>query len=247
MERPTKRRSLPLRAWGQIFLILLVLAGLVLLARTVPVERVTARLTNDVDALGVWGPLAFAGLFVLLTIFFLPATPVTVACGAVFGPVLGTAVVSLGSTASATASFLFSRYAAHSRTAARIHRYPKLDAVYRALGGPDGWKLVAAIRLSHALPFGLQNLLFGVSPIRFLPFVVATWAAMLPGTILYVYFGSLTAAAVQEGAGAEPPAGPREWAFRAAGLVAAGLAVLYVAHLGRRIIREKAHVDLKGV
>jgi len=92
------------------------------------------------------------------------------------------------------------------------------------------------------MPFGLQSLLFGLSPVRFWSFVAATWVSMLPGTLLYCYLGSLGAQAlVGEDEGAATSGG---WPVRIACLVVIALAVLYVARFARRIIREKTHVDL---
>jgi uncharacterized membrane protein YdjX (TVP38/TMEM64 family) len=245
MEQTVNRRTRP-RLWavGRALVFLLVVAGLVLLARRAPVDELINWLKDRVGSLGVWGPVAFGALFVVLTIFLLPATPVVLASGAVFGPVPATLIISIASTVSAALSFLLSRYVAHDRVAARVGRHPKLRALYQALAGPDGWKIVAAVRLSQGMPFGLQNLLFGASPVRFLPFLAATVVGMLPGTALYAYFGHVGAAALPGGGGSEPPAGPVEWSLRAAALAVAVLAVLYAGHLGRRILREKAHVDL---
>jgi uncharacterized membrane protein YdjX (TVP38/TMEM64 family) len=234
----------PRRPWTALALkVLLVVAllALLLLGRLVSLERPLTWLAARVEALGPWGPLAFGGLFVVLTVLLLPATPVVLAAGAVFGTVVGTLLMSLASTVSAALSFLLSRYVAHDRAARLIGHYPRLSAIWHALGERDGWKIVAAVRLSHAMPFGLQSLLFGLSPVRFWPFVAATWVSMLPGTLLYCYLGSLGAAAL----GAEAaPAGPAGWAVRLGGLVVIGLAVLYVARFARRIIRERTHVDL---
>lgn len=224
-----------------VFLVL-ALAAVVLLLRSVSIEGPLAWLTQEVHALGVWGPLAFGGLYVVATVLLLPSTPLSLAAGAVFGTVVGAITISLASTVSATISFLFSRYVAHDRVARTIHRYPKLEAVWRALGEEDGWKIVAAVRLSHAVPFGFQNLLFGVSPIRFWPFLAATWVSMLPGTLLYAYLGHLGAEALGAEKGAPP--GALGWAMRLGGLLVIGLAVLYIIRFARRIIREKTAVDL---
>jgi uncharacterized membrane protein YdjX (TVP38/TMEM64 family) len=232
------RPRLSARTAIKVGLVLLLIALLVL-ARTVSVERPLAWLTQEVQSLGLWGPLAFAGLFVVLTVFLLPATPVVLASGAVFGPLLSTIIISAASTVSAAISFLTSRYLMHDRVARRVHHYPKLDALWHALREREGWKVVAAVRLSHALPYGVQNLLFGLSPVRFWPFVLATWFAMLPGTLLYSYLGHVGANAL----GSEE-AGPGGWAVRLGVLAVMALAVLYVARLVRRIIREKTAVDL---
>jgi uncharacterized membrane protein YdjX (TVP38/TMEM64 family) len=221
--------------------VVLLLIGLLVLARTVSVERPLAWVTEEVQALGLWGPLAFAALFVVLTVFLLPATPVVLAAGAVFGPLPATAIISVSCIVSAAISFFTSRYLMHDRVARRVHHYPKLDALWHALREREGWKVVVAVRLSHALPYGVQNLLFGLSPVRFWPFVVATWFAMLPGTLLYSYLGHVGANAL----GSEE-AGPGGWAVRLGVLAVMAGAVLYVARLARRIIREKTAYLSKG-
>ena len=64
-------------------------------------------------------------------------------------------------------------------------KFKAIDAAVRE----GGWKIVAMLRLSPAVPFTLQNYLLGVTGVAFVPYVVASWAAMLPGTLLYVYLG----------------------------------------------------------
>jgi len=55
----------------------------------------------------------------------------------------------------------------------------------------EGWKIVALTRLSPVFPFNLLNYAFGLTNVRVRDYVVASWAGTLPGTILYVYLGSL--------------------------------------------------------
>src|SRR5262249_3652152 len=77
-----------------------------LFPRALPAERPLQWLTEQVGELGAWGPVLFVLLYVLLTVVLLPGTPITVAAGAVFGPLVGTALISLASTTSAALSFL---------------------------------------------------------------------------------------------------------------------------------------------
>ena len=62
----------------------------------------------------------------------------------------------------------------------KLRQYPRIRAIYNALGD-GGWKVVAAVRLSHGLPFGLQNFLFGLSSIPFWTYLITTWLVTLPG------------------------------------------------------------------
>src|SRR5207248_10186457 len=104
-------------------LLVVLLAAVIVAGRLVSVEKPLAWLTQEVRSLGIWGPLAFGGLFIALTIFFLPATPVVVAAGAVFGPVEGTLIISLASTLSAVFSFLVGRYIARDWAAGKVRGY----------------------------------------------------------------------------------------------------------------------------
>lgn len=216
-------------------LLLVALAVALLMARTVSIDATLLRLNREVEALGVWGPLVFGGLFVVTTMLLLPATPVVLAAGALFGTLTATATISVASTLSAFLSFVLSRHLAHDWIAARVVGYRRVHLLYRALGGEKGWKVVAAVRLAHLLPYGVQNLLFGLSPVRVVPFLAATWVAMLPGTLLYSYLGHLGARALEvDGA---PPLGPEGWAFRLGLLAVIVVAVLYIGRLARHVLQ----------
>jgi uncharacterized membrane protein YdjX (TVP38/TMEM64 family) len=112
--------------------------------------------------------------------------------------------VSVAYTTAAALAFLISRHVARDRVRRKVEVSPKLAAVDEAIG-EQGWKIGALLRLSPAVPFSLQNYLYGVTGVRFWPAVLASWVAMLPGTFMYVYLGSLgkTAAAGRDTSAAE--------------------------------------------
>ncbi|MBW3597529.1 MAG: DUF547 domain-containing protein, partial [Planctomycetes bacterium] len=140
----------------------------------------------------------------------------------------------------AAVAFLIARYLARERVRRYLERSPRLAAVDEAIG-QKGWKIVALLRLSPAVPFNLQNYLYGVTAVRFWPYVLASWIAMLPGTFLYVYLGSLGAAAAQEG----PGASAGQWAMRIVGLLATVAVTVYITRLAQRAIREKTAIEEK--
>ena len=53
------------------------------------------------------------------------------------------------------------------------------------------------------IPFNLSNYFYGLTAVRFWPYVLASWIGMIPGTFLYVYIGTAGKAAVQAAAGDE--------------------------------------------
>jgi uncharacterized membrane protein YdjX (TVP38/TMEM64 family) len=222
----------------------LLLAALLVLARVLPLDELLARLAGEVDALGPWGPALFGAAFVVCAVALLPITPLTLIAGALFGPLGGLAVVSAASTLAAAVSFFLGRRLGRAAPARYAGRFRRVAAVYRALGAA-GWKLVAAVRLSHAGSFGLQNVLLGMTPVRFRPYLLATWAAMLPGTLLYAYLGHLLGLVALRASGARlPPVGPWGWALRGLTAAAIAAAVLYVGRLVRRALQDSAAHDL---
>jgi uncharacterized membrane protein YdjX (TVP38/TMEM64 family) len=120
--------------------------------------------------------------------------------------------------------------------------HPRFDAVDRAIE-EGGWRVVFLLRLSPAIPFSASNYLYGLTPVRFWPYLVASWVAMLPATLLYVYLGHAgsagLAAAGSEGAKERTPA---EWALLGVGLLATAIVTVYVTKLARKALRRRTDV-----
>ena len=53
----------------------------------------------------------------------------------------------------------------------------------------EGWRFVAFVRLVPLFPFNLLNYALGLTRIRFLHYLLATYICMLPGAIAYTYLG----------------------------------------------------------
>ncbi|HVB38853.1 MAG TPA: VTT domain-containing protein, partial [Vicinamibacterales bacterium] len=99
-------------------------------------------------------------------------------------------------------------------------------------------KLVLLLRLSPIVPFNLLNYalsLSGISPGRY---VVASFLGMLPGTLLYVYLGSLATTAASLGT-AGAGGGPLRLALYAAGFAATLLVVVIATRTARRALDEE--------
>ncbi|MHC4992488.1 MAG: VTT domain-containing protein, partial [Planctomycetota bacterium] len=220
--------------------ILMIVVALIVVASALPVGQAMDVLRVWIDDLGVLGPVVFALIYIVATVLFLPGLILTLASGALFGLVTGTIAVSLGSTIGAACAFLIARYFAREKVAEIAGQRPKFNAIDRAIG-EGGWKIVAMLRLSPAIPFNLQNYLYGLTPIRFWPYVLTSWIAMLPGTFMYVYIGHLTGA-VAGGGQRERTLG--EWVLLGVGLLATIVVSYYITALARQKLRGQA--DLAG-
>jgi uncharacterized membrane protein YdjX (TVP38/TMEM64 family) len=186
---------------------------------------------------GAWA--SFVLIYVLATVCFLPATPLTLAAGAIFGLGAGFALVSLSSTLGATAAFLVGRTLARDWVSARMVALPRFQALDRGLQTRGFW-IVLLTRLSPVFPFFLLNYAYGVSAVRLRHYVPASWLGMMPGTLAYVYAGSLAADLAQIAAGDVAVGGGRPWLLGLGLLATIAVTVLVTRIAGRELQKEIA-------
>lgn len=221
---------------GKFVLWALLAVGLVLAAHYFDAPARLRVALDGIARLGPWGPALFALLYVAATVFFLPGSILTVGAGVVFGLVRGFVIVSISATLGATAAFLVGRYLARGWIAGKIEGHPKFKAIDEAVAR-EGWKIVGLLRLSPVVPFNVLNYAFGVTRVSLRDYVLASWIGMMPGTLLYVYLGSI--AGDLAGAGGRASRTPAEWAFYAVGLVATIAVTVFVTRLARRALAER--------
>lgn len=196
-----------------------------------------AALLDQVQGMGPWAPAIFMAVYVLACVLFVPASLLTLGAGALFGVIRGAIYVSIASVTGATAAFLIGRHLARDWVERKLQGSPRFAAIRSAVG-QGGWKIVILTRLSPAFPFNLLNYAFGVTEVRLSEYVAASWAGMLPGTVLYVYLGSLAGSLA--GLGAEKHAKtPAEWLLYGIGLAATIAVTLYVTRLARTALERK--------
>lgn len=220
---------------------LLIVAALILLSRALPIDSGVQALQGWIKSLGIWGPLIFGVIYTVAATLFLPASALTLAGGAIFGLGVGTLTVWLAATTAAALSFLIARYVARSKVAQLASRNPKFGAIDKAIG-EGGWKIVAMLRLSPAIPFNLQNYLYGVTAIRFWPCIAASWLFMLPGTFMYVYLGHLGGQGLAAAAGGGEGKSAGQWALLVVGLLATVAVTVYVTRLANDAIKKQTAI-----
>jgi uncharacterized membrane protein YdjX (TVP38/TMEM64 family)/rhodanese-related sulfurtransferase len=159
----------------------------------------------DVAALEVWvssagaaGSIVFMVIYVIGTVLFFPGAILTLAGGALFGPVLGTFLNLTGATIGATLAFLVARYLAsdwvEQKTGGRVKQ------LKQGVEG-EGWRFVAFVRLVPLFPFNALNYALGLTRIKLSHYVIASYICMLPGAIAYTYLGYAGKEAVAGGEG----------------------------------------------
>lgn len=186
------------------------------------------------NGLGALGAVAFIVIYVLSTIVFFPGTVLTLGAGVVFGVGLGSLYVFVGATLGATAAFLVGRYLARGWVSRKIEGNPKFRAIDAAVG-EEGFKIVLLTRLSPVFPFVLLNYAYGVTGVSLKDYVLAS-IGMIPGTIMYVYIGSLAGSIATLGTSAQPTDQGVQWALRIIGFIATVAVTLYVTRIARKAL-----------
>jgi len=241
MSKPPQTEAAPSQAspWMRLAVLGVVIVGLFVLSRLLPVGDWLRDFNEWVGALGVVGVWIFMAVYVLATVLLLPGAILTVGAGFVFGLAWGFVAVSVGSTTGAALAFLIGRFLARDKIEAATRDQPKFRSVDRAIG-EKGAKLILLLRLSPLIPFNLSNYFYGLTAVRFWPYVLASWVGMMPGTLLYVYLGTLGRAGVETAAGAETGRTAMEWAFLITGLLVTLVVTIWVSSIARKALGPNA-------
>jgi len=214
-------------------LYLVVAIALIVAARYFQVQDLLKQALNWVSQLGPWGVVIFIAIYVVATVLFIPGSVLTLGAGAVFGVVWGSIYVSIASTLGATCAFLVGRYLARDAIARKIEGNARFAAIDKAVAN-EGWKIVGLTRLSPVFPFTLLNYAFGLTQVKLRDYVLASWIGMMPGTVMYVYLGSLAKAASGERARTTG-----EWALYGAGLLATIIVTVFVTRIAKQALAKK--------
>lgn len=221
----------------KVLAIVVVVALLLGAARYFDVQTLFRQALQWISDLGPSGLILFVALYIAACVLLLPGAILTLGAGAVFGLVKGFIAVSVGATLGATCAFLVGRYLARDWVAAKIAGSGKFRAVDEAVAR-EGWKIVLLTRLSPVFPFNILNYAFGLTKVGLKDYFMASWIGMIPGTVMYVYIGSLAGDLASLGAGGrERTAG--EWALYGVGFLATIAVTVVVTRLARKALAEK--------
>ena len=105
--------------------------------------------------------------------------------------------------------------------------------------GQNGFKIVFLLRLSPVFPFALLNYMLGLTGVKLRDYVLASATGMLPGTLLYVYFGSTVQTAAKLTSSSTTASGPWGQVFFWGGLVATAIVTVVVTRVARRALADE--------
>ncbi len=216
----------------------LVLIALFLAMRFLPVQQWLRNFNDWVGQIGTAGIFIFIAVYAVATVLMAPGSILTIGAGFAFGLWKGFLAVSAGATFGASVAFLVARFIARDKIEAIAKRNETFRKIDNAIG-KEGAKLIFLLRLSPVIPFNLSNYFYGLTGVRFWPYVVASWIGMIPGTFLYIYIGVASKAAVAAAARGEAVKHSWQyWAFLGVGLFATIIVTIWITKIARDALHK---------
>jgi uncharacterized membrane protein YdjX (TVP38/TMEM64 family) len=234
MTQPKKRRfSLHFK----LLLVSSLVAIAIAAAKQFNVQELLRTSLIWVESLGSFRPIGFIVIYNVATTLFIPGTLLTMTGGVLFGVVWGSVYVAIAATLGATWAFLIGRYLCQDVVGRMIQGNAKFKALDKAVA-KEGFKIVLLTRLSPVLPFNLLNYAFGVTQVSLRDYILGS-LGMIPGTMMYVYLGSLVGDLAMLGKldrSISPETQIVQWVIRGVGLMATVAVTIYLAHLAKKAL-----------
>ena len=134
---------------------------------------------------GVWWVLpAYFGLYIALTVCFVPTQALSISSVVVWGWALGGLVELLAATTSAVFPFLIARGTLRESIVARLEKHRTVSEVLDR----EGFTLLLVLRVVPILPFTVLNYAAGLTSLRLWQYIVGTLIGMIPSTFIFAYF-----------------------------------------------------------
>eukprot|EP00003_Mantamonas_plastica_P027720 TRINITY_DN6046_c0_g1_i1.p1 TRINITY_DN6046_c0_g1~~TRINITY_DN6046_c0_g1_i1.p1 ORF type:complete len:297 (+),score=79.18 TRINITY_DN6046_c0_g1_i1:55-945(+) len=239
-EEDEHRRQLPLwhpknKNFPKIVIVVLLLTAIIVLFSTIDFTTTFVNFLIWVEGLEWYeGPLVLVAVYIVATVLFIPGSILTIGAGLLFGFGVGFLCVIVGATIGACFAFLIGRYLFREWVEQKAESQPKFRAIDEATKD-EGWKIVALLRLAPVMPFNLLNYALALTSVSFQHYAIASFFGMMPGTALYVWFGS---GARTIGEIASGQVGPDDW-LRVVLLIVTGVLVIVVVVVISRFAKKK--------
>jgi len=196
------------------------------------------QVPDQVAALGPAGIFYFFGIYVVAECLALPAAPLTLSSGYLFGLPVGAVTSVLAGTTAAAIGFLLSR----TFLRPQIQKIAEENETFRDINKAverEGFKIILLLRLSPLLPFALSNYVYGLSKVGFGDFILATALGFAPGTIGLVYAATTARELTTEGAS-------QPWYVYAAGLAVTVFLLKVVSDVASQAVKDAVEDDAKA-
>lgn len=144
-----------------------------------------------VKSIGLWGNFLFSAMFIIISFPFILGgyIPLALGAGALYGIVIGTLTISIGSTLGACLTFWMSRAIGRRWVEKKVKQTKEFRLFKILLQGDNQFLVTFLIRMAP-IPFGLQNSFFAMTSISFRDYFMSTFIGLLPCQIIWTHLGT---------------------------------------------------------
>jgi len=214
----------------------LIIVGFVVLSRFFPMVAVISELQSRVAGMGKGSAICYPLLFAACNVLLLPGGILSIGAGFFFGLWWGFALVLLGNSIGAAISFALSHWLGRRYLNQRVSASPMLQVLDKAVAR-DAWKIIFLSQLHPLFPTSLLNYLFGLTRIRFWPYMLWTAVGRAPGLFLYTYLGTLGQLGLNLARGRTHPRIVEYWTWGGAFAITV-LLFIFLTRTALRVMRE---------
>ena len=228
----------PLNSQLKLLLLTLIIATLIILAKHFHLQELLQKSVIWVESLGTLGPIVYMVIYNLATLLFIPGSVLTLKGGCLFGVFWGSIYVLIAAMIGATLAFLIGRYLSRDWVSCQIDKHPKFKAINVAVA-KEGWKIVLLTRLSPVFPFNLLNYAFGVTQVSLKDYILGS-LGIIPGTVMYVYIGSLAGNLAMINTPNQPSSSEAQiwqWVMQGVGLIATVAVTVYITKVAQKALK----------
>ncbi|MBD2434921.1 MULTISPECIES: TVP38/TMEM64 family protein [Fischerella] len=223
----------------KLVLLFCLAVSLIIAAKHLNIQGWLHRSIIWIESLGSWGAIAFIIIYNIATLLFIPGSLLTLKGGCLFGVVWGSIYVLIAATIGATFAFIIGRYLTRDWVCRQLEKHPKFKAIDQAVA-KQGFKIVFLTRLSPIFPFNLLNYAFGITQVSLKDYILGS-IGMIPGTVMYVYIGSLATDLAMISTHHQPTTPETEigkWLIQIIGLIATVVVTIYVTRIAQKALQE---------
>lgn len=147
----------------------------------------TAR--EKISNAGIYGPLFFILIYIIIAVTFIPGTPFTIASGVLFGTLKGGLYTVIGATIGATIAFFIARFFGEDFVEKLLKNKFKKLYEYDNKIEKHGFLVMLFFRLIPLFPFNGLNFAMGLTKIKAKHYILATLIGIIPGTFILANIG----------------------------------------------------------
>ena len=136
---------------------------------------------------GLWAPAIYILIYTIRPLVFFPASVLSIAGGLAFGAWQGTLYTIIGATLGAMLSFYLAKTVGKSLVR---KEWTGNAGKIQSQMEQNGFLYVLLFRFIPVINFDLISYVAALAKVRFLPFALATFIGIIPGTFAYNFLGS---------------------------------------------------------